>query len=100
MASEPLTITILEGDETGQELLEQALRVLDPDVVGLPIELDRYDLSLEKRRETNNQIVHDAADWRAAFLVSAAGAGTSALLAATRWRTLERGPVPAYEAAL
>jgi isocitrate/isopropylmalate dehydrogenase len=61
VATEPLTITILEGDETGQELLDQALRVLDPDVVGLPIELDRYDLSLEKRRETGNQIVHDAA---------------------------------------
>jgi isocitrate/isopropylmalate dehydrogenase len=29
--------------------------------VGLPVELDRYDLSLEKRRETNNQIVEDAA---------------------------------------
>jgi isocitrate dehydrogenase (NAD+) len=61
VATAPLTITILEGDETGQELLEQALRVLDPDVVGLPIELDRYDLSLEKRRETGNQIVEDAA---------------------------------------
>ena len=33
--AEPLTITVLEGDETGQELLEQALRVLDPDVLGL-----------------------------------------------------------------
>jgi isocitrate/isopropylmalate dehydrogenase len=61
VATEPLTITILEGDETGQELLEQALRVLDADVVGLPIELDRYDLSLETRRATNNRIVHDAA---------------------------------------
>jgi isocitrate dehydrogenase (NAD+) len=61
MATTPLTITILEGDETGQELLEQALRVLDPEVLGLPVELDRYDLSLEKRRETGNQIVHDAA---------------------------------------
>ncbi|HMJ35491.1 MAG TPA: isocitrate/isopropylmalate family dehydrogenase [Baekduia sp.] len=61
MATEPLTITILEGDETGQELLEQALRVLDPEVVELPIELDRYDLSLAKRRETGNRIVEDAA---------------------------------------
>jgi isocitrate dehydrogenase (NAD+) len=61
VATEPLTITILEGDETGQELLEQALRVLEAEVVGLPIELDRHDLSLEKRRETGNQIVHDAA---------------------------------------
>jgi isocitrate/isopropylmalate dehydrogenase len=28
-----LRIILLEGDETGQELLEQALRVLDPEVV-------------------------------------------------------------------
>jgi isocitrate/isopropylmalate dehydrogenase len=56
-----LKITVLDGDETGQELLEQSLRVLDPDVVGLPVELDRYDLSLERRRETNNEIVHEAA---------------------------------------
>ncbi|MCW2995770.1 MAG: isocitrate dehydrogenase [Conexibacter sp.] len=61
VATEPLTITILEGDETGQELLDQALRVLDPEVVELPITLERYDLSLEKRRETGNQIVEDAA---------------------------------------
>jgi isocitrate/isopropylmalate dehydrogenase len=56
-----LKITVLEGDETGQELLEQSLRVLAPDVVGLPIELDSYDLSLERRRETGNEIVHEAA---------------------------------------
>jgi isocitrate dehydrogenase (NAD+) len=61
VATEPLTITILEGDETGQELLEQALRVLDPEVVELPITLDRYDLSLQKRRETGNGIVEEAA---------------------------------------
>jgi isocitrate dehydrogenase (NAD+) len=59
--ADPLRITILEGDETGQELLEQALRVLDPEVVGIPIELERFDLSLERRRETDNQIVHAAA---------------------------------------
>ena len=29
------TIVVLEGDETGQELLEEALRVLAPDVVGV-----------------------------------------------------------------
>ena len=56
-----LKITVLEGDETGQELLEQSLRVLAPEVVGLPVELDRYDLSLERRRETGNEIVHEAA---------------------------------------
>jgi isocitrate dehydrogenase (NAD+) len=54
-------IAVLEGDETGQELLEEALRVLAPDVVGLELELDRFDLSLDSRRATKNQIVHDAA---------------------------------------
>jgi isocitrate dehydrogenase (NAD+) len=55
------TIVVLEGDETGQELLEEALRVLAPDVVGIELEFPRFDLSLEKRRETQNQVVHDAA---------------------------------------
>jgi isocitrate/isopropylmalate dehydrogenase len=59
--SDGLTLTILEGDETGQELLDQAVRVLDPEVIGIPVRLERFDLSLEKRRETRNQIVHDAA---------------------------------------
>src|SRR4029450_12795382 len=53
------TIVVLEGDETGQELLEEALRVLAPDVVGFELELPRYDLSLEKRRATQNEVVHD-----------------------------------------
>jgi isocitrate/isopropylmalate dehydrogenase len=56
-----LKIIVLEGDETGQELLDQALRVISPTVLGLELEFETYDLSLEKRRETNNQIVHDAA---------------------------------------
>ena len=41
------TIVVLEGDETGQELLEEALRVLAPDVIGLELEFPRFDLSLE-----------------------------------------------------
>jgi isocitrate/isopropylmalate dehydrogenase len=56
-----LKIIVLEGDETGQELLEQAVRVLDPELLGVELELVRYDLSLEKRRETDNGIVHEAA---------------------------------------
>src|SRR3954463_9855072 len=56
-----LTIAVLEGDETGQELLEEGLRVLAPDVTGLEIALPRYDLSLESRRATGNAVVHDAA---------------------------------------
>ena len=35
------TIAVLEGDETGQELLEEALRVLDPEVTGLDVSFDR-----------------------------------------------------------
>ena len=59
--AEALKIIVLEGDETGQELLEQSIRVLDPELLGLELELERYDLSLEKRRETANAVVHDAA---------------------------------------
>src|SRR5438874_6592085 len=55
------TIVVLEGDETGQELLEEALRVLAPDVTGLELRLPRFDLSLESRRATKNAIVHEAA---------------------------------------
>jgi isocitrate dehydrogenase (NAD+) len=55
------TIVVLEGDDTGQELLEQALRVLDPSVTGLELEFPRFDLSLATRRATGNQVVHEAA---------------------------------------
>src|SRR4026207_1750291 len=54
-------IVVLEGDETGQELLEQALRVLAPDVIGLELELPRFDLSLNSRRATDNAAVPEAA---------------------------------------
>ena len=55
------TIVVLEGDETGQELLEEALRVLVPEVTGLELEFPRYDLSLESRRRTQNGVVYEAA---------------------------------------
>src|SRR6059036_1693011 len=54
-------IAVLEGDETGQELLEEALRVLDPEVTGLEVSFDRYDLSLQNRRATENDVVFEAA---------------------------------------
>jgi isocitrate/isopropylmalate dehydrogenase len=54
-------IVVLEGDETGQELLEEALRVIDPAVTGLPVDLTRFDLSLAHRRATVNDVVHEAA---------------------------------------
>src|ERR671920_1049424 len=59
--ADTLKIIVLEGDETGQELLEQSVRVLDADLLGIELELEYYDLSLEKRRETGNEIVHEAA---------------------------------------
>lgn len=55
------TLVVMEGDQTGQELLEEALRVLDPDVTGVPLKVARFDLSLENRRRTKNQVVFDAA---------------------------------------
>jgi isocitrate dehydrogenase (NAD+) len=55
------TIVVLEGDETGQELLEEALRVLGPAVIGVELEFPRFDLSLENRRATKNAVVHQAA---------------------------------------
>src|SRR3954464_10497958 len=58
---EARAIVIVEGDETGQELLEESLRVLQPDVIGVELEFPRYDLSLASRRTTANGVVHEAA---------------------------------------
>ncbi|MCL8207837.1 MAG: isocitrate dehydrogenase [Actinomycetia bacterium] len=61
-------VVVMEGDQTGQELLEQALRVFNADVLGIPLEITRFDLSLENRRRTRNGCVYDAAaamrQWR------------------------------------
>jgi isocitrate dehydrogenase (NAD+) len=59
--TETLAIVVLEGDQTGQELLEQSIRLLDPELLGLEVELQRFDLSLENRRATANGVVTDAA---------------------------------------
>jgi len=56
------TIVVLEGDQTGQELLEEGLRVIDPAVTGVKVDLVRFDLSLANRRATNNAVVNEAAD--------------------------------------
>ncbi len=61
LVSSEIRIVVLEGDETGQELLEQALRVLDGDLLGLDLEIDSFDLSLQNRRDTNNDVVSEAA---------------------------------------
>jgi isocitrate dehydrogenase (NAD+) len=54
-------IVVCAGDETGEELLVEALRVLDPAVIGVELELVPFDLSLENRRATSNAVVHEAA---------------------------------------
>lgn len=56
-----MELVVCEGDETGQELLEESLRVLDEDLLGMPLKLRRYDLSLDNRRRTENAVVTDAA---------------------------------------
>ncbi len=43
-------VAVLHGDQTGEELLQEALRVLDPSLTGLDLRLDHFDLSLENRR--------------------------------------------------
>jgi len=56
------TIAVLHGDQTGEELLKEALRLLDADLLGFKVEVKDFDLSLETRRATRNQVVLDAAD--------------------------------------
>jgi len=56
------TVVVLEGDQTGQELLLEALRLLDRSVIDIDLQFERYDLSLENRRATTNAVVLEAAD--------------------------------------
>ena len=42
-------------------MLEASLAVLDPEVLGLEVQLDRFDLSLENRRATDNEVCTEAA---------------------------------------
>src|SRR5687767_4489729 len=55
------TIVIMHGDQTGEELLQEALRVLVPDVIGLDLDFQHFDIGLEKRRLTKNEVVKEAA---------------------------------------
>src|SRR5262245_17730168 len=57
-----LRLAVLEGDQTGQELIEQSVRVIAPEVIGLDVELERFDLSLESRRRTHNAVCTEAAE--------------------------------------
>ena len=40
----PRTIVVLEGDQTGQTLLEEGLRVIDPSVTGVNVAFKRFNL--------------------------------------------------------
>lgn len=51
----------MHGDQTGEELLIEALRVLAPEVTGLDLEYQHFDLGLENRRSTKNKVIHEAA---------------------------------------
>ena len=55
------TIVVMEGDQTGQELLVEGLRVLNPAVTNVDVNFLHFDLSLENRRSTQNEVVHAAA---------------------------------------
>jgi isocitrate dehydrogenase (NAD+) len=55
------TIVVLEGDQTGQELLVESLRVLERSVIDLDLAFVNFDLSLENRRATQNNVVLEAA---------------------------------------
>ncbi|MBI3361432.1 MAG: isocitrate dehydrogenase [Chloroflexi bacterium] len=70
---EPKTIIVLEGDQTGQELLEESLRVLVPEVTRVPIQFRRFDLSLTNRRATKNEVVRESGE-----AMRAAGLGLKA----------------------
>jgi isocitrate dehydrogenase (NAD+) len=55
------TIVVLKGDQTGQELLDEGLRVLNPELLHVPMQFETFDLSLANRRATKNGVVHEAA---------------------------------------
>ena len=59
--AENTNLVVLHGDQTGEELLQEALRLLAPDVLGVRLDLQHFDLSLENRRRTRNGSVHEAA---------------------------------------
>ncbi|CAG1013118.1 MAG: isocitrate dehydrogenase [Anaerolinea sp.] len=55
------TVVVMKGDQTGQELLNESLRVLNAGVIRYDLDFLTFDLSLGARRDTKNQVVHDAA---------------------------------------
>lgn len=56
------TVVVCDGDETGQELLVETLRVFDTSQLRDVFDHVRFDLSLENRRRTRNRVVTEAAE--------------------------------------
>ena len=61
MTTTRATVVVCDGDQTGQELLIEALRVMTPELLGVELDFVHFDLSLARRRATNNDVVRDAA---------------------------------------
>ncbi|MGA2432483.1 MAG: isocitrate/isopropylmalate family dehydrogenase [Acidimicrobiales bacterium] len=61
MATTIAKVIVCDGDETGQELLDQSLRVMTSELLGVSLQFEHFDLSLGNRRETNNGVVREAA---------------------------------------
>ncbi len=55
------TIVVLHGDQTGEELLHEALRLLSVPALAAHLNLVHFDLSLASRRRSDNEVVHEAA---------------------------------------
>ncbi len=53
------TVVVMHGDQTGEELLQQALRTLE--AAGVNLAFEHYDLSLKNRQKTKNEVVREAA---------------------------------------
>ena len=69
-SSAPPKVVVMHGDQTGEELLQEALRMADEAVLGFPLEFEHFDLSLENRRKTKNEVVYQAGE---AMLASGLG---------------------------
>lgn len=61
MTNKSATIVVCDGDETGQELLNEALRVMTEELLQIKLDFVHYDLSLAGRRSSNNGVVREAA---------------------------------------
>jgi len=55
------SIVVCDGDQTGQELLIESLRVMRPELLDVNFDLVHFDLSLANRVRTNNDVVREAA---------------------------------------